>query len=71
MKQLPVYISGNMKAFKVNAPIYSHSEPRWLGPVGHIVESEYDGVKSRYYWPDRSQGLPQPGRGWQWAQGCE
>lgn len=71
MKQSPVYISGNGKVFKVNAPIHQRGDTRWYGPVGNIVESEYDGVKSQYYSPDRSCGLPQPSREWQWAQGCE
>lgn len=70
--RFPVYISGNGKSHKVNAPIHSFDTgTRWYGPVGHIIESEYDGMRSRYYSPDRSQGLPQPSREWQRAQGCE
>lgn len=72
MKQYPVYISGNGNVFKVNAPIHSaDTGTRWYGPVGHIVETEYDGVKSRYYSPDHSVGLPQPSRRWAESQGCE
>lgn len=72
MKQFPVYISGNGNVYKVNAPIHCvDTGTRWYGPVGHIVETEYDGQKSRYYSPNRSQGLPQPSSRWTQSQGCE
>ena len=67
----PVYVSLNLRVYKVNAPIDPRRNTGWLGPVGHIEEANHDGRHYRYYSPDRSQGLPQPPRDWQWAQGCE
>ena len=71
MIQVPVYVSKSGKVFKANAPVSPQRNTGWLGPVGNIVETEYDGVVSRYYSPDRSSGLTQPPRDWVTAQGCE